>query len=150
MKLNIELRNNSIERLQNDAQEIWPDCDCTYSDETLIKMNIEAAEKFLEEHGFAVSRYEEDGKVVGINFEDWTDGGVDMIHMLDGRDRDMTDEDWWKQEVISIYEAFDVDVEIDIHRQAQDYRVAFTCRQSVEDFETWEERLKEMAEACGY
>ena len=123
---------------------------CEYSDETLIKMNIKAAEKFLEEHGFAVSRYEEDGKVAGIYFEDWTEGGVNMIHMLDGRDRDMADEDWWKQEVISIYEAFDVDEEIDIHRQAQDYRNAFTCRESVEDFDSWEQRLKKMAEACGY
>lgn len=123
---------------------------CEYDEETLIKINIEAAEKFLEEYGFAVSRYEEDSKVVGINFEDWTEGGVDMIYMLDGRRKDMTDEDWWKEEVISIYENFSVDEEIDLHRQAQDYRDAFTCRQSVHDFEAWEERLKEMAEACGY
>lgn len=123
---------------------------CEYTDETVIKMNIKAAERFLEEHGFAVSRYEENGKVVGINFEDWTEGGVDMIHMLDGRRKDMTDEDWWKEEVVSIYENFSVDEEIDLHRQAQDYRDAFTCRQSVHDFEAWEQRLKEMAEACGY
>lgn len=32
MKLNIELKNNSIGRLQNDAQEIWPDCDCTVTE----------------------------------------------------------------------------------------------------------------------
>lgn len=123
---------------------------CEYSDETLIKMNIKAAEKFLEEHGFAVSRYEEDGKVVGIYFEDWTEGGVDMIHMLDGRRKDMTDEDWWKEEIIAIYENFSVDEEIDLHRQDKRYREAFSCSQSVHDFEQWDERLKEMAEACGY
>lgn len=45
-----------------------------------------------------------------------------MIHLIDGRDRDMDDPDWWKDELESIYEAFDVDDEIDIHRQDEKYR----------------------------
>ena len=78
--------------------------------------------------------------------EQWTDGGVDMIHLIDGRDRDMNDPDWWKDELEAISEAFDVDEEIDINRQGEKYRSAFTYRQSVEDFEDYDKWLKGIAE----
>ena len=78
--------------------------------------------------------------------EQWTDGGVDMIHLIDGRDRDMNDPDWWKDELEAISKAFDVYEEIDINRQDEKYRSAFTYRQSVEDFEDYNKWLKDIAE----
>ena len=107
---------------------------------------LQQCEAFLDENNIGHSRYEEDGECVGIEMEHWTNIGVDMIHLIDGRDRDMNDPDWWKDELESIYEAFDVDEEIDINRYDEKYRSAFTYRQSVEDFEDYDKWLKGIAE----
>lgn len=107
---------------------------------------LHQCEAFLDENNICHSRYEENGECVGIEMEQWTDGGVDMIHLIDGRNRDMNDPDWWKDELVAIYEAFDVDEEIDINRQDEKYRSAFTYRQSVEDFEDYDKWLEGIAE----
>ena len=107
---------------------------------------LQQCEVFLNENNIGYSRYNENGECVGIEMEQWTDGGVDMIHLIDGRDRDMNDPEWWKDELEAIYEAFDVDEEIDINRQDEKYRSAFTYRQSVEDFEDYDKWLKGIAE----
>ena len=107
---------------------------------------LHQCEAFLDENNICHSRYEENGECVGIEMEQWTDGGVDMIHLIDGRNRDMNDPDWWKDELVAIYEAFDVDEEIDINRQDEKYRSAFTYRQSVEDFDDYDKWLKGIAE----
>lgn len=119
-------------------------------DQTIMIANkefiLQQCEAFLDENNIGHSRYEEDGECVGIEMEQWTNSGVDMIHLIDGRDRDMNDPDWWNDELESIYEAFDVDEEIDIYRQDEKYRSAFTYRQSVEDFENYDKWLKGIAE----
>lgn len=107
-----------------------------------------ACERLLEEHGFQHDRYEEDGVCVGIEFEDWTPGGVDMIYLIDGRHKDMTEKAWWRSEIYEIYDNFDVDEEIDTHRQDEKYRNNFTIRQSLEDFERFEEKLKKLYDAA--
>ena len=108
---------------------------------------LHQCEVFLNEKNIGYSRYyKENGECVGIEIEQWTDGGVDMIHLIDGRDRDMNDPDWWKDELEAISEAFDVDEEVDINRQDEKYRSAFTYRQSVEDFEEYDKWLKGIAE----
>ena len=108
---------------------------------------LHQCEVFLNENNIGYSRYyKENGECVGIEIEQWTDGGVDMIHLIDGRDRDMNDPDWWKDELEAISEAFDVDEEVDINRQDEKYRSAFTYRQSVEDFEEYDKWLKGIAE----
>ena len=108
---------------------------------------LHQCEVFLNENNIGYSRYyKENGECVGIEMEQWTDGGVDMIHLIDGRDRDMNDPDWWKDELEAISEAFDVDEEVDINRQDEKYRSAFTYRQSVEDFENYDKWLKGIAE----
>lgn len=109
---------------------------------------LQQCEAFLDENNIGHSRYEENGECIGIEMEQWTDGGVDMIHLIDGRGRDMDDPDWWKDELESIYEAFDVDDEIDIHRQDEKYRSVFTHRRSVKDFEDYEEWLKGIVESA--
>ena len=107
---------------------------------------LQQCESFLDENNICNSRYEENGECVGIIMEQWTDGGVYMMHLIDGRDRDMNEPDWWKYELESIYEAFDVDEEIDLNRQNEKYRSAFTYRQSVEDFENYDKWLEGIAE----
>ena len=95
-------------------------------------------EKFMDDNNIGYWRYEENGVCCGIEIEQWTDAGVDMIHFLDGRDKDMEDPNWWKEELSDIYNNFDVDDEIDLHRQAEDYRSAFSIRQSLKDFDDYE------------
>lgn len=106
------------------------------------EQHLKALENLLEEQGFKYNRYMENGECKGIEFEDWTDGGVDMIHLIDGRDYDMTEERWWIAEIEAIYENFDVDHEIDVHRQDPSYCNDFTVRDSLTDFEAWQKRLK--------
>ena len=108
---------------------------------------LHQCEVFLNDNNIGYSRYyNENSECVGIEIEQWTDGGVDMIHLIDGRDRDMNDPDWWKDELEAISEAFDVDEEVDINRQDEKYRSAFTYRQSVEDFDEYDKWLKGIAE----
>jgi predicted nucleic-acid-binding Zn-ribbon protein len=96
-------------------------------------MTPEQLKKVFEEHlNFAVHLHEQEG-VMGAEVEDWTTGGVDMIAWL---------HPFTAEEFKEYVENFDVDEQIDLHRQAEDYRNAFTCRQSVNDFDHWEKRLK--------
>ncbi|MPM06328.1 hypothetical protein SDC9_52627 [bioreactor metagenome] len=104
----------------------------------------------IENCGFSVMPYDEDGVVCGAEIEDWTSGGVDMIHFIDLRDKNIRKPDDWKNEISSIVCDFDVDYEVDIHRQDKRYRDAFTCAQSVHDFEEWQERLRELAQTVLY
>ncbi len=99
----------------------------------------------IEAQGFAVMLYEEKGVVCGAEIEDWTAGGVDMIHFIDLRGKDINNPDDWRDEVSDIAANFDVDEEIDLHRESERYRKAFTISASVHDFEAWEERLRELA-----
>ena len=99
----------------------------------------------IEAQGFAVMLYEEDGVVCGAEIEDWTAGGVDMIHFIDLRGKDINNPDDWRDEISAIIANFDVDEEIDLHREDERYRKAFTISASVHDFEAWEERLRELA-----
>ncbi len=99
----------------------------------------------IEAQGFAVMLYEEKGIVCGAEIEDWTAGGVDMIHFIDLRGKDINNPDDWRDEISAIAANFDVDEEIDLHRESERYRKAFTISASVHDFEAWEERLRELA-----
>ena len=99
----------------------------------------------IEAQGFAVMLYEEDGVVCGAEIEAWTAGGVDMIHFIDLRGKDINNPDDWRDEISAIAANFDVDEEIDLHRESERYRKAFTISASVHDFEAWEERLRELA-----
>lgn len=99
----------------------------------------------IEAQGFAVMLYEEKGVVCGAEIEDWTAGGVDMIHFIDLRGKDINNPDDWKDEISAIATNFDVDEEIDLHRESERYRKAFTISASVHDFEAWGERLRQLA-----
>ena len=72
-----------------------------------------------------------------IELEKWTDGGVDMfinIHKDDNTD--------YLQQLKDYVENFDIDEEIELHRQDERYKKAFTIRQSLEDFTDFVEELK--------
>lgn len=115
------------------------------TDKVKLPDEVQKILDIIEAQGFAVMLYEEDGVVCGAEIEDWTAGGVDMIHFIDLRGKDINNPDDWRDEISAIAANFDVDEEIDLHRESERYRKAFTISASVHDFEAWEERLRELA-----
>lgn len=111
---------------------------------------VQAIIDTIEGRGFSIAPYEEGGMVCGAEMEGWTDGGVDMLHFIDLRGKDINDPEAWKEEIASIAAGFDINEEIDVHREDKRYYSAFTCRASVKDFEEWQERLRLLAQAVLY
>jgi hypothetical protein len=92
--------------------------------------------KFFEDNGFSVHLSKE-GKKQVAEIEIWTSGGVDIIIYLNP---------FTSEEFISYVEDFDVDNEITLHRQDKMYCNEFTIRESLEDFEEFNNKLKSIAE----
>lgn len=106
-------------------------------DELNEAVRNDSGRDFFEALGFDV--YDcEDGRweLSGIH----TKGGVEMIVMVD--------KESWIASFEEYYECFDVDEEIRIHREDPfgSYCRAFTCRQSVDDFEDWDNYIKELVD----
>ena len=72
-----------------------------------------------------------------IDLETWTNGGVNMFIYLD-----TTSEETITQQFRNYVDNFDIDEEIDLHRQGEDYKNAFTIIESVNDFENYLDWLK--------
>lgn len=103
----------------------------------------------IDNNGFSISVYTEKGKECGLELEDWTPGGVDMIHFLDfrpnrGESKNILNIFDIFNEIKSHCDNFDVDDEIDAHREDKSYKDAFSYKQSVADFEEWERRLEKL------
>lgn len=73
----------------------------------------------------------------GMEMETWTDGGVNMLVWLENEDNLLED---FKEFV----ENFDVDYEIELHREGESYRNAFSLRESLNDFEDYAKWLKKI------
>lgn len=69
--------------------------------------------------------------------ENWTDGGVDMFINID-KDKNII------EELEKFIENFDIDEEIEILRQNDDYKMNFTIKESLNDFENWLENIKDI------
>ena len=97
-------------------------------------VSTEKLQDFFEEEDFNVHLFEQDGEQCA-EVEKWTDGGVDMI---------LTLMPFTKESFIERVNNFDIDEEIELHRQGQDYKNAFTIRQSLDDFTNFHNDLKEV------
>lgn len=73
--------------------------------------------------------------------EAWTDSGVDMFIVLDRKDGNS-----FLNQFRGYVKDFDIDNEIDLHRQSEDYRNNFTIKESLEDFEDFVKTLKEITD----
>ncbi len=92
--------------------------------------NKQKIKEFFEEQGFIVYNEED-----CIELEKWTDGGVDMIITLDA---------FTKDSFIKWVNDFNIDEEIEMHRQDDSYKSAFTVRQSLNDFTSFHKHLKKV------
>jgi hypothetical protein len=97
-------------------------------------MTTENLKNFFEEKDFNVHLTEQDN-VQCAEVETWTNGGVNMIMWLNP---------FSTEEFESYVNDFDVDETIELHRQGQDYKNAFTIRESLKDFEDYHNRLKDV------
>lgn len=71
-----------------------------------------------------------------VELETWTDGGVNM-HIVLRKDSNNS----YLKQFEEYLKSFDVDEEIELHRQDILYKNDFTIRESLEDFETYNEWL---------
>jgi len=72
--------------------------------------------------------------------ETWTKGGVNMIIHISATDEAVI------EEFCDYADNFDVEEEIDLHRQCESYKNVFTIRMSLADFEAFEKRLEDIAD----
>jgi hypothetical protein len=72
-----------------------------------------------------------------IEFETWTDGGVNMFVTVHKK----TDKSYFEQ-FEEYVKNFDIDEEIDIHRQDKLYKSHFTITRSVADFGDYKKWLE--------
>lgn len=116
----------------------------------MVTMKISRILELAEEHGFVFREYEENGIVCGYEVEAWTDNGVNMIHFVDCRkDRHPAglNAENVLEELKEIAAFFDVDREIDLYRLDDRFRMAFSIRQALNDFDNYEKRFTEFVRA---
>lgn len=73
-----------------------------------------------------------------------TKGGVEMIITIE--------EHYWIESFLDYYEGFDPDEEVNLHRQSSDYCHDFSLRESIDDFEDWDNYINlllQIAQADG-
>ena len=73
-----------------------------------------------------------------LELESWTDGGVNMLIGID-----KTSDNNLLEQLERFVENFDIDEEIDIHREDENYKRHFTIRKSINDFENWVDYIEE-------
>lgn len=101
------------------------------------KGSIKDLQSFFEEKDFNVHLFKQDKKQCA-EIEKWTDGGVDMIINL---------MPFTVERFVDYVNNFNVDEEIDLHRQDKRYKDAFTISDSLKDFTNFHNHLKEIASA---
>ena len=73
-----------------------------------------------------------------LELESWTNGGVNMFISIDkNSDNNLL------EQLERFVENFDIDEEIDIHREDENYKRNFTIRESINDFENWVDYIEE-------
>ena len=97
-------------------------------------MNTEQLTEFFESNDFNVHPFEQDNQQCA-EVEKWTDGGVDMIITL---------MPFTKENFIKYVADFDVDEQIDLHRDGQLYKDNFTIKESLIDFTDFHKDLKKV------
>ena len=82
-----------------------------------------------------------------MEIETWTNGGVDMIHTFYFCDdyQELYEKDNVKKQLKEIADSFSIDDEIDMYRQDAKYKSNFSIRESLEDFEEYQNRLKNLS-----
>lgn len=91
-------------------------------------------EREILENNFKVHETDNDSY---IELETWTNGGVNMFIYLD-KVKSVV------EQLEDYINSFDIDEEIDLHRESKDYISSFTIKESLVDFENYLEWFKDI------
>jgi len=102
----------------------------------------------IESFGFKTHIVSENNMNNGLEIEAWTDDGVDMIQTIVFYEQyyDLYNIENINQKLEMIYNDFSIDDEIDFYRQDKTYKERFTIKDSIIDFEKYEQKLKDLSE----
>lgn len=98
-------------------------------------MRIIKNEREILENYFAILENES-----GYELETWTNEGVDMIITI------KKNGDTLLEQLKEYIDNFDIDSEIDMYRENEEYRNNFTIKESLEDFESYISYVKDLIE----
>lgn len=96
-------------------------------------MRIIKNEREILEHYFTILENES-----GYELETWTNEGVDMIITIEKNG------DTLLEQLKEYIDNFDIDSEIDMYRENEEYRNNFTIKESLEDFESYISYVKDL------
>lgn len=96
-------------------------------------MRIIKNEREILENYFAILENES-----GYELETWTNEGVDMIITIEKNG------DTLLEQLKEYIDNFDIDSEIDMYRENEEYRNNFTIKESLEDFESYISYVKDL------
>lgn len=101
----------------------------------------------LEQANIFIYEYEENYTLCGYELNTYTCLGVNQLLFLDFRDTKLDPKN--PESFFYIFSSriaeIDIDEEIDLHRESENYKKDFSIRESLEDFEGWKENLQEVA-----
>lgn len=96
-------------------------------------MKITSKEREMLEELFNVSESADD-----LELESYTNGGVDMFITIDKNSYNTL-----LEQLKEFVKNFDIDEEIEIHREDENYKRNFTIRESITDFENWVDYIRD-------
>lgn len=104
--------------------------------------------KTFEYFDFKVHISSQNGMDNEIQIETWTNGGVNMIESIyfDENYQDIYNPERVNKELQEIVNNFSIDEEIDLHREGESYKNAFSISESLKDFEGYQNVLKDLSE----
>ena len=110
--------------------------------------NLAKTFEVLKENSIQINEYKEGDRLKGYELEMWTKGGVNQILFIDFRDNGKNPKN--NTDFLDLLEnrikSINIDEEIELHRQRNDYKQNFTIRESLEDFKDWKNNLEEIFE----
>lgn len=94
-------------------------------------------EEVLEKEGFNIHYFIEDNENCA-EIETWTEGGVNMVfHLIP----------FTIEKFKELAKDFDIDEQIDLHRQDERYKKSFSIKESLDDFDGFQKRLKRISDS---
>ena len=110
--------------------------------------NLSKTFQILEKNSIQIHEHKEGNRLKGYELEMWTNGGVNQCLFIDFRDNGKNPKN--NTDFLDLLEnsikSINIDEEIELHRQGNDYKQNFTIRESLEDFEEWKNNLEEILE----
>ena len=98
----------------------------------------------LNECNIQVDEYKEGKKLCGYELNTYTNGGVNLLVFIDFRNTNKRPKN--ASHFIELYyqylNDFDIDNEIDVHREMRGYKKEFTLAESIQDFTDWKTKLQ--------